>query len=87
MKLISLDRRRPGGPLEGEGMPWELYNLTNDPGESNNLANQSRYTSLIEKLDFIANEQHVDDLNWPSGINCQSSDTYERTISFTLKFS
>jgi arylsulfatase A-like enzyme len=77
-KLISLDRPHK---------PWELYNLTDDPGETQNLADSDGFRSLVQRLELGAERAHVDDPNWPTGRACIPSDSFEHSISFALDFS
>jgi len=56
----------------GSDEPLELYNLEEDIGETNNLADQ--YPEIVARLELMARDAHVDNPNFPMGdLNCISS--------------
>ena len=45
------------GIVKNPETPWQIYNLTNDPKESINLADQ--HPELVKKFDEIAHKEHI----------------------------
>jgi len=50
--------------------PFELYDLSNDIGETNNVAGTNPH--IIVQMNDIAKKEHTNDPNWPI-VNCVSS--------------